>query len=205
MAPQQREAEASARSRQVLPEDRFDDLPKSRRVGAHRITARPRRFWLFLVAAIAGIAVLTGAGIIAVHSIGAGVSTSIGDALEAPAAEEQVKAEVDPEATIAVLNGTGTPNLQAGVEQVILANGWGQIAFSDYAASREVQISAVFYSDPEDEQAAAGLAAELGGVSTYVSTDYEQYGVRLVVLLGADYAGPGFDEAAAITQSMGGE
>lgn len=205
MAPQQREAEASSQSRQALPEDRFDNLPKSRRVGAHRITAKPRRFWLYLVAAIAGIAVLTGAGIIAVHSIGAGVSSSIGDAAEAPAAEEQVRAEADPEATIAVLNGTDTPNLQAGVEQVILANEWGQIAFSDYAASREVQISAVFYSDPEDETAAAGLAAMLGGVSTYVSADYGEYGVRLVVLLGADYAGPGFDEAAAITQGMDGE
>ena len=38
------------------------------------------------------------------------------------------------------------------------------------------------------------LAKELGGVSTFQGSDYDEYGARLIVLLGADYAGPGSDQ-----------
>ena len=76
----------------------------------------------------------------------------------------------------------------------ITQNGWGQILFSAPAASSDVKISAVFYSTPEDEAAALGLAKELGGVSTFQSSDYDEYGARLIVLLGVDYAGPGSDQ-----------
>ena len=190
------------RARQTLPEDRFDRLEKSHRVGAHRIAARPRRFWLYLLAAVVGVVILTTVGIVAMQAMNTSSGGFSNSEAEQPAAPEQLRGEIDPEATVVILNGTETPNLQAGVDQVITENGWGQIAFSDYAASREVQISAVFYSAPEDEVAAAGLAQELGGVSYYQSSDYDQYGVRLVVLLGADYAGPGFDAAATITARM---
>lgn len=197
-----REQEAKASPR-ALPQDRFDELPKGRRVGAHRIAGRVRRFWRYLVAGIVATAVIVTIGIIGVNSIG-GTSDPMPNAPQ-QTQDDRVTPELDPTATVAVLNGTPTPNLAAGVDQVITANGWGQITFSGDAASREVQISAVFYLAAEDETAAAGLAAELGGVSTYQSSDYADYGVRLVVLLGADYAGPGEEEAAAITVRLGGE
>ncbi|MGK0722217.1 LytR C-terminal domain-containing protein [Leucobacter sp. W1478] len=204
MAPHHGDVDRPRQARQTLPEDRFDRLPKGRRVGAHRIAARPHRFWLYLVAVVAGVVVLSGLGIVALQVFGGNVGTFTSEQEAPVAAPEQVQGALDPNATVAILNGTETPNLQEGLEAVITENAWGQIAFVEYAASRDVQISAVFYGAPEDEAAAAGLARELGGVSYYESPDYEEYGVRLVVLLGADYAGPGFDQAAEITARLEG-
>ncbi len=185
---------------QSLPADRFDRLERTRRVGAHRYAAKRHRFWLYVLAIVLASVLLTAGGIIAVQVFGSSVGTFTSDSEEqGAAAPAEVQGEIDPTATVGILNGTETPNLQAGLESVITANSWGQIAFADYAAARDVQISAVFYSAPEDEVAAAGLARELGGVSYYQSSEYDEYGVRLVVLLGADYAGPGFDEAAEVT------
>lgn len=183
------------RGAESFAEDRFDHPPKGRRVGVHRIVAKPRRFWVFLVAALVGVALLTGAGIFAVNNIG-GEIMGAGETSEKAPAVEQTAPVLDPEATIAVLNGTVTPGLEASVAQTIVDNEWGQIGFTEVAASNEVQISAVFYTSVTDEAAALGLAAELGGVSTYQSNDYTQYGVQLVVLLGSDYAGPGVPDPA---------
>ncbi|MFC7766155.1 LytR C-terminal domain-containing protein [Leucobacter soli] len=159
-------------------------------MGAHRLVIRPRRFWQYLVAALVGVAVLTAAGIFAVQNIGSSV-TEIFDG-ESPAAPvEQVQAEVDPEATVAVLNGTTEEGLQDAVAEAIAEGEWGTIGFTDIAATDDVAISAVFFATEADEPAALGLAKQLGGVSTYQSDDYAKYGVQLVVLLGADYAGPG--------------
>lgn len=202
MAPQQSDTRVARQARQTLPEDRFDRLPPTRRVGAHRFAARPHRFWLYLVVGVLGVVLLSAVGIFAVQGFGGSLGTFSSEGSGPAAAPAQVQGEIDPTATIAILNGTETPNLQAGLEQIVTENAWGQIAFAEYAAARDVQISAVFYSAPEDEAAAAGLAQELGGVSYYQSNDYDDYGVRLVVLLGADYAGPGFDEAARITARM---
>ncbi|UOR00859.1 LytR C-terminal domain-containing protein [Leucobacter allii] len=187
--------------RSDYPEDRFDRVARSGRVGAHRIAARPRYVWQYLIAALLGFALLTTLGIVAVQAIGdAGkLPSSISNGPQASAAP-QVTAELDPTATVAVLNGTGTENLAAAVDQIITQEGWGSILFSGAAASADVQISAVFYTDPADAPAAEGLAAQLGGLSTYTTSDYQEYGARLVVLLGSDYAGPGIDEARAMTE-----
>lgn len=181
---------SSTAARPRLPEDRFDGLERSGRVGSHRLVARPRRFWVYFLAFLVGVAVLTGAGILLLQTIGTDIPVLREGGGGGEHLVEQVKPEINPEATVAVLNGTQTPGLEAGVAQVIADNGWGQIGFSQVAASNEVQISAVFYVDPADEAAALGLAKELGGVSIYQSEDYAEYGVQLVVLLGADYAGP---------------
>lgn len=172
--------------------DRFDSPPRGRRVGAHRLVMRPRRFWQYLVAALVGVAVLTAAGIFAVQNIGSSV-TEIFDGGSPAAPVEQVQAEVDPEATVAVLNGTTEEGLQDAVAEAIAEGEWGTIGFTDIAATDDVAISAVFFATEADEPAALGLAKQLGGVSTYQSDDYAKYGVQLVVLLGADYAGPGVE------------
>jgi len=191
------------RSATDLPRDRFDVPRQAGRVGAHRIAGRARRSWRYVLVGAVATVVLVTAGILWANSIGG----SSGPVAQGPAQpqEQRVTPELDPTASVAVLNGTPTPNLAAGVDQVITGNGWGLIAFSGDAASRDVQISAVFYAVPEDEAAAEGLAAQLGGVSTYQSDGYGEYGVRLIVLLGADYGGPGKDEAAAITATLGDE
>lgn len=187
---------ARRESRQDYPEDRFDRVERSGRVGAHRIIAKPRHVWQYLIAGLLGFALLTTAGILFVQSTGGSSFSSAGaDQQKQPTAQQTPKGALDPEATVAVLNGTTVPNLASVVDQTITSENWGKILFSGNAADSAVEISAVFYIDPADEAAAEGLAEKLGGVSTYQTENYQEYGVRLVVLLGADYAGPGLDEA----------
>ncbi len=192
-----RRARAMAQpQRTALPSDRFDDAAKSGRVGAHRVIGKPRRFWIYLVSALVATALLTGAGVIALQVTGANLQSMGGSDTQTEPTKKPVtvKPALDPTAPVVVLNGTGMDGFESIVDGAITQNGWGQILFSAPAASSDVQISAVFYSAPEDEAAALGLAKELGGVSTFQSSDYDEYGARLIVLLGADYAGPGSDQ-----------
>lgn len=190
-------ASRTARSepqRSSLSPDRFDTRSKNVRVGAHRVVGRPRRFWIYLVSALLGIALLTAAGVIVVQVTGTTVSGLAEETTTPTQKPPAVQAELDPTAPVVVLNGTSMAGFGAVVDGLITQNGWGQILFSGPAASTDVQISAVFYSTPEDESAALALAKELGGVSTFQTSDYDEYGARLVVLLGSDYAGPGSDQ-----------
>ncbi len=181
--------------RNALPTDRFDQLEKSARVGAHRVIGRPRRIWLFLVCAVLGFVLLTLAGVLYFQLSGTSVQDlRTGTQTAETTAPPKVKAELDPTAAVVVLNGTPMENFEAVVDNEITQNAWGQILFSGPAAVNDVEISAVFYGDPADEAAALGLAKELGGVSVFLTTDYAEYGARLIVLLGTDYAGPGSDQ-----------
>ncbi|MBO2991025.1 LytR C-terminal domain-containing protein [Leucobacter tardus] len=169
------------------------------RVGAHRVVARPRNAWRFVIAGVVGFLLLTGLGIFTVERIGAnlGLDERIGGSSETA----QIEPELDPEASVAVLNGTDTPYLAEGVGQVIGDGDLGVIVFAGNAAEDDVSISGVFYEDEADIPAAEGLARELGGLSIYQSNGYASYGARLVVLLGTDYGGPGADEATELEQS----
>jgi len=193
-AAAQADAHAATQPRARDMRDRFDEIPKRRRVGAHRITTKIRRFWQFFIAAVIGVAVLTGAGVLFVNSLGQDVTQLFdrGNNTDTPT-EPTVTPKLDPEVPVAVLNGTTTPGLQETVVAAITEGEWGSVVFADVAAADDVQISAVFYSSAADEPAALALAQKLGGVSVYESADYAQYGAHIGVLLGADYAGPGSD------------
>ena len=204
MARRTEGAGARRGARQDYPEDRFDRIPSGRgRVGAHRVTARPRYVWQYLIAGLLGFALLTTVGVLAVHSIGdAGKLPLSGSPLGGDTSVTQKpEAVLNPEATVAVLNGTPTQNLAAALDGIITENAWGKILFSGSASASDVKISAVFYSDPAQASAAAGLAAKLGGLSTYTTDDYLSYNADLVVLIGEDYAGPGLDEAQQMTDA----
>lgn len=195
-----------ARGRQQAAEDRFDRVPRSGRVGAHRVTVRPRYVWQYLIGALLGFALLTTVGVLAVQNIGSnGNLPIVGSPEPTSAPEAKVTAELDPSATVAILNGSSTKNLAAALDTIIAQEQWGTILFSGSAATSDVEISAVFYMDPADEAAAAGLAAKLGGISTYPTQDYASYDARLVVLLGSDYAGPGIEEAGLLTADTDAE
>lgn len=179
---------------QDYPVDRFDRIPRSGRVGAHRVTPRPRRVWQYVLASVLGFLLLTTLGVIGVHSIGSSVlpigpSPGTNEGSVAP----KTTAELDPEATVAVLDGTPNPDLGVRVDEAITREGWGQVVFAGKAITADVAISAIFYRDPADEAAALGLAEQLGGASVYPTEDYAEYGARLIVLLGADYGGPGLE------------
>ena len=201
MAQKTEGTQSSTRGRQNQVTDRFDRVPHSGRVGAHRVTVRPRYFWQYLIGALLGFALLTTIGIVAVQSIGSSGDLPIVGSPEATAAPEaKVAAKLDPDATVAILNGSSTKNLAAALDSIIAEEEWGKILFSGSAETTDVKISAVFFMDPADEAAAKGLAEKLGGISTYATQDYASYEARLVVLLGADYAGPGVEEAKTLTE-----
>lgn len=193
MAP--KDTDDAPETRQTYPEDRFDRIAGSGRIGAHRLTPKPRHTWQYVIAGLLGFALLTTLGIFAVHRIGDSGRLPLPTESSSPTADKQVEAKLDPKATVAVLNGTQTPMLAEALDRIVSDEQWGQIVFSGDAASSDVKISAVFYSNPDDAAAAAGLASKLGGLSTYTTEDYQEYEARLVVLLGEDYAGPGIDEA----------
>lgn len=147
------------------------------------------------MAALLGFAVLTGAGIVAIQMTGANLDALAGDEPLPKPASMQVAPELDPEATVAVINGTSMPGFGGIVDGIITENEWGTILFSTEGDANDVAISAIFYGSPEDEAAALGLAKELGGISVYENDEYaDLFGVRLTVLIGADYGGPGADQ-----------
>lgn len=185
---------------QEYPEDRFDHPELRGRVGAHRVVAKPRNTWRFVIAGVIGFAILTAIGIFAIERIGAnlGLDERVS---QGQSSADAVEPKLDPEASVAVLNGTATPYLAEGVGQVIGDDSLGVIVFAGNAAETDVDISGVFYEDEADIPAAEGLARELGGLSVYQSDGYSAYGARLVVLLGSDYAGPGEEEAAELEES----
>ncbi|MCB1274576.1 MAG: LytR C-terminal domain-containing protein [Leucobacter sp.] len=193
-------ADAGAPSSAGAAPDRFEHPHRANRVGAHRLVIKPRRAWQYLLAGLIGVAVLTGLGILAVQSIGSGGNEVI-DAGKDMGVIARVDPVLDPDATVAVLNGTTIDGLQNDVAAAITDGPWGTILFADVAASDDVTISAVFYGSEADEAVALGLAKELGGVSTYQSNDYEKYGVQLVVLLGSDYAGPRLGDGKAASDA----
>ncbi len=194
------EASSAARRPNRLPEDRFDRVQHTRRAGAHRLTARPRTFWTYAVAALVGTAVCATAGIFALQAASSTGEVRLPTGKTTTTAAEAAK--LDPKATVAVINGTSTEELAGGVDSVITKEKWGQVGFSGDAAKRDVKISAIFYSADADRPAAEGLAKKLGGLSSYKSSSYDSYQVKLVVLLGADYAGPGKAEAAKIVSGQ---
>ncbi|GAA1317051.1 hypothetical protein GCM10020360_21330 [Nonlabens tegetincola] len=174
------------------PKDRFDDISNDRAVGSHRVTAQPRVTWHFVVGGLIGAALLTTIGIVGVTLAGSSGKLPLMPETETAEAPAKVKPALDPEATVAVLDGTESQgDVASGVAAAITEQGWGVIALAGPAASADIEISAVFYADAADEAAALGLAKELGGVSTYLATEYADSGARLTVLIGTDYAGPG--------------
>lgn len=186
-------------SRVTPPKDRFDGLAKSGRVGAHRIVGRPRRFWIYTVVALLGVALLTGLGIAMIHVMGANLDNLTNEEPTPTKAPPEAATKLDPEAEVAVINGTSSPGFGAVVDGLITENGWGQILFSTEGETSDVQNSAIFYANREDEAAALGLAEELGGVAVFQNDGYfQQFGAKLTVLLGADYSGPGSGQMVAV-------
>lgn len=203
MAAGGRDAGGRRGGNQAYPADRFDRVERTRRVGAHRVTARPRYGWQFVIAGLIGFAILTGIGIglFSLFDAQGKLPASVTGAATPTTSKSKTPPTVDPKATVAILNGTATQNLAAGVDQTIAKEKWGSTVFAGSAASTDVKISAVFYRNDKDQPAAAGLAAKLGGLSTYKTEDYADYQATLIVLLGSDYAGPGIDIAKTITEN----
>lgn len=191
----QKETVAERRSRGAYPEDRFDRIARSNRVGAHRVTARPRYFWQFFIAGLFGFGLLTTAGVLWVTTTGSITDLSFNE--DPTPTVVAVQPQLDPEATVVVLDGTTVEDLHSKVAETITTNEWGVIVFDSKGDSTDVAESAVMYRDEADEAAAAGLSEQLGGLPVYQTDSYQEYGARLIVVLGANYSGPGREGASS--------
>jgi hypothetical protein len=184
--------------RVTFAEDRFDDVPKkgkrSGQIGAHRVVARQGHFWQWLLVMLIVTVLLSAAGIFTLHRIGANNVPFAQRVSESEEKPQEVKAKLDPSATVAVLNGTDTTGLGEAVGDAVGKNKWGDVQYIGNTKDTATDISAVFYGDKDDQAAAEGLADKLGGVSTYLNKTYESIGTKLVILVGPDYAGPGKDD-----------
>ncbi len=183
------------------PRDRFDDVPHSSRVGAHR--APGRRGWLgFLWAAIATIV------LIAVGIFGLSIATdrlNLDQVIPGPSEpsetptpsqttpEPTVEPTIDPEALIQVLNGTTTPGLAGDVKAVLGDGGWTSSNVTASNASDDSLEKTVIYYDADAlEGAARGVAKTLGVGAVEYSTEFSVGDVpQIVVVLGSDYTAQG--------------
>lgn len=187
--------------------DRFDDLPDDlERVGAHRVPRKPGRGWIAFAWAALATAVLIGAGVFGIFALnnnllgggGAasdGANTSTG---ETPAPTEEVPPVeeppapaapvVDPALSITVLNGTPASGLASTVGDMLAEGGW-TVATRSNAATEDVTVTTVYYSDPALEPAARGILLTLPNAVIAESQDFADLGAgAMVVVVGADYA-----------------
>lgn len=175
--------------------DVFDSPPRRGRVGAHRVQPRPRYVWQYVVAGFLGFALFTSVGIFYVMNVGKGEQLSIITGEKPVVKKKQVRAHIDPDARVAIINGNRRDNLAESVQLQIVRNKWGDVVFTGDSESRDVEISAVFYKAVGLEPAARALASKLGGASSYQTEKYGEFDAQLIVLLGSDYRGPGLREA----------
>lgn len=175
-------------ARRPLP-DSFDKPPKLRRVGAHRAPKPASAAWLRALWILLATAALTALGIIFVVIGPENILFPQGNnsSQEAVTPEEEVKGVTDPATTITVLNGTTTPGLGDEVASIIRDNQYGTVEFVGNSDDQTATISAVFYTNPDDEALAKGLGEKLGGMSYYLRTTYATFGTQLIVLIGSDY------------------
>jgi hypothetical protein len=178
----------------TYPRDRFDDLPAdSGRVGAHRAENPHMRGWVvFLWAAIATI-VLVAAGIF-------GTLIVSGRIVLFPTPEPSVTAAptvtpvVDPSYTVVVLNATGVDGQGTSLKDAIVSAGWSADSINVSDASSTYPTTTVYYAQPEDAPAAAGLAKVIGGAAVEQSDRYQPPGdpeaKQLAVVMGTDRVSP---------------
>ncbi|MFG6443916.1 LytR C-terminal domain-containing protein [Microbacterium sp. P06] len=186
--------------RPTMPRDRFDDLAdESGRVGAHRAENPRMRGGVILLWAVIATIVLGAAGIFASLLISGRVTlfpTPEPTSSVAPAPT----AVIDSSSTVIVLNASGQAGLATQVREVLVAAGWTMESVLPGDAGTSFETTTVYYSQPEDEAAAAGVAEVIGGADVAQSTAYDAYPVeddpdteadetqalRLVVVIGTD-------------------
>ncbi|MBH0023471.1 LytR C-terminal domain-containing protein [Salinibacterium sp. SWN248] len=184
------------------PKDRFDELPDDvDRIGAHRGPRRRGRGWIGFAWALLATGVLVFGGLFALSQyldddLGIPFFATPEEAVVTPEPTETVPPVTDPAAidperalTIDVLNGTPESGLQTTVFDELTAAGWPTGSAAP-ASARDIEDTYIYYSNPDDEDVAAGLVAAIGrGEIRLVEEDIFP-GAELTVVLGTDYITP---------------
>lgn len=183
-----------------FPQDQFDRVPADlQRLGAHRAPARRGRGLLALGLAILAALVLTAAGLFALTKLVPGFTVPLPDwalpMVDEPAPPLPEAAPVtDPAAvpedldlTLAVLNATASPGLQATVGDLLEERGWPDPVRSA-ASSDDVEETVVYYRSAASEGVARGLVDQLDVGRVVLSDAYP--GAEVTIVLGSDYSPP---------------
>lgn len=155
---------------------------------------------VFLWAAIATVVLLV-AGIFGTLIVSGRIDLFPADtsAAQPPSAVTPV---VDTSATVIVLNASGQQGLATQAKETLVQAGWTAESVLPGEAGSPFELTTVYYSQPEDEAAALGLADVIGGAEIAQSAAYDAYPVeddpnteinevearRLVVVIGTDRA-----------------
>lgn len=158
----------------TFPRDRFDDLPAEiGRVGAHRAENPRMRGWLVLLWAVIATIVLIAVGI-----FGTLVASGRIELFPTPAPSVTpvpvVTPVVDTSYGVLILNATPEQGLATQMKDVVVAAGWAEETVNaGEAGSTDFETTTVYYLNPEDEAAAAGLAEVVGGAEIAQSDVYQ--------------------------------
>ena len=186
------------------PEDEFDRLPPTGRRGAHRKETGTGMRSAYVVIAVAAVVALL--LVIGVFNI---IRTSFKDpedqVAEPPVAEEtespgeeseeeteEPAPEVDKsQVTVAIYNGSGVNGAGATFSEATEANGWTLAETTTYATPDST--STVFYANPDHEDHAKALAAELGIEQVEESADFTSDVTAVITSDIAEQGPPGSD------------
>lgn len=180
----------------TYPQDRFDDIPDElQRVGAHRAPAKKGRGWIGFGWAVLATIILTAGGLFGLAAINNNINFDLpflqpqATDTPTPTPSPTAEAKLDPDVPLTILNGTPTPGLATQVGDALLAQGWKGAAEGvgsrANAATRDIEKTVVYYSDPSYEGAARGLVLALKIGEIRLSTDYPASSITIVI--GSDY------------------
>jgi hypothetical protein len=177
-----------------FPRDRFDDVPETDRVGAHRAENPRMRGWVVLLWAALATVVLIIVGI-----FGTLLASGRIDLVPSPATtvapESEVTPVVDLDYDVIILNATPEQGLATQMKDDVVGAGWAdEKVTAGEAGSQDFPTTTVFYVDPADEAAAAGLAGVIGGAEIEQSDAYPATSPdvpQLTVVIGLDRTAAG--------------
>lgn len=186
----------------AYPKDRFDDLPEGVvRVGAHRTPKKRGRGWIaFAWAALATFALIFGGTFVMTRFFGIDMGLSIFEPPAAPTPTPTPTPTADPITDpstidparvirIEILNGTPIVGLQATIAESLRAEGWA-IASAVPSSAKDVAKTFVYYTNPDDEDVARGLAIALGTGEIKLVTPETFPTAQITIVIGADYPVP---------------
>ena len=182
-----------------FPRDRFDDVPDTDRVGAHRAENPRMRGWVVLLWAALATVVLIAVGIFGTLIASGRIELA---PTPVPTVEPmpEVTPVVDTAYAVIILNATPESGLATQMKDVVVAAGWADDAVTaGEAGSQDFPTTTVFYSTAADEAAAAGLAEVIGGAVIEQSDAYPSTSPdtpQLTVVIGLDRTAAGQTPAA---------
>ena len=108
-----------------------------------------------------------------------------------PTAAPEVTPVVDTSYSVIILNATPETGLATQLRDVVVAAGWpADTVLAGDAGSQDFLSTTVYYADPEDEAAAAGLAGVIGGAQVELSDVYQPAdnpdAKQLAIVIGLD-------------------